>query len=348
MTNVIRTIIRAALGATCLGACAESTTSALVRDIPRSRWRVLHREPGASAGAFAVSPDGRLYLGTTTGLYTASPGSGGAWERVATFEQYPIRFALPTDTSLFAITRGCSALFRWTRSTGLRPERTPIADSTWQVHGSGLCFFMRDVALAATGEVIAVASPDVLMWKRASGWSVDSSPELLAALGEGRPDALWAVSGSHDRTMVSGRVTLEWTGGEWRRVRWPPADSAAERACLVQAIAVTPSTVHLAGGARACILQVGPSGAGVLPARRLAIDNLYDGGVQADGSAMFWTAFDALVRLDDQGDVRTIRIPDLRPLRGAAWRPPVLLVAGNDSLGAVVVAIDDAFGTEAP
>lgn len=304
-------------------------------------WDVLLRLPNAVAFQIAASPDGSLFATGDGGLYRADPPSYRTWSRVAATGALVTRLYAPADTLVFALTRTCGTVYRWTPAAGWQTQATPLSDSTWQTVDAVNCIHLLDLWGRSASDVYAVGQRGAILHFDGRSWGLEANPFVPAAGADTvQDDVLWGVTvadGGAYYASGAGRALRRSPGGQWSLLR-TATGAALPAACGLNGVAA-----QLGGGALfaygSCLSEVRDS---VVMVRATRIPNLgtgiYAGQTQRDGSALFWSYEGAILDVRG-GDMRVRRMAGIRAVGRVLALGSSLYVVGDQGSDGVVVRI---------
>jgi hypothetical protein len=322
-------------------ACREPTS--IVRG--PAAWDVVFRLPPGDIRTFGSSPDGALFVTTSSGaVYRALPGQDTRWSPIvapAGPEPWVAQLYAPDARTFIGI--GGSYIVRWDEGIGVREVPSPVRDSTVWCND-----FVAGPRLAAVWgrsahDVWIVSANGFVMHYDGVSWIVQSLVGGNAQDGwcwSSPEKPLVAIGGDADHVYVAGAgaAVLRTTDGTtWKRV---PRPTGPETGGVLAAIATQPEGVLFAGGE---LQRIGnePPYQFYFPARLLRLTptgwevdqnandvlHLNGGGAQPGSSAVFWS-FDNDVLVVDGRRVTPMRLSAFHQVRGAVAVGSTVYVAG--------------------
>lgn len=309
--------------------CAEADS----RLVAPEEMEIVFRVPNVVPTAFTAAPSGTLFLAAGDSLYRSAAHSlGTEWSAVAHVPEVPTHLYAPSDEEVFAVTRECWALFRWSEGTWSRIDETALfTRASWKegqpcaryysVHGSSAN------RVFAVGQYFVVASFDGVTWT-----SEESLPPSSTSLNDRYRGVLWSVAVAESSVVVGGTLDLLQRSdrGTWITLLSVAGleDSIKARQCVPTFVARS-SVGYVAGSAsRACAVRIEGDQIETLREPVTWFRGVFVGAhFQPRGLTLLWTDLGEVLAVDGRA-TQAIRGFDLRRFSGAVAVDGWLFVAG--------------------
>lgn len=325
-----RTFTGLSLALLSLSACNGEPTGPV--EIPPTEWEISLELPADRVTALAVTPDERVYAGTTRALYRLSTDLE-TWELLDTSRVPIIALAAPNIDWVYALGRLSGSVYRWRPSDGIVELRTPLTDSVRQPsHGVRVHFPLFELWAKDSTELFAVGNFGAILHLKGEAFSIEHNP--LVSFGDSSEtfprSIIWDVAGHNADVFAVGRLDiLERHNGQWKLLSPPeefegPVENVK---CAFLSVAPRNRELIVGGGETTCLYTrtgdtwrsprfvPGTSG------------NARGGARQPDGSSVFWTGH-AVLTVDSSGRLTTYSLPAFQMISSAVIASDEIYVGG--------------------
>lgn len=298
---------------------------------------VLLSRPHGFFFQLAGSTDGVLFASSDEGVLRTSDPLG-PWDSIGGPPEVITGMYAPSRDTLFAITRGCAAVYRWVASEGWREMQTPVSDSTWVDGHFEDCVRLLDIWGREGSDVYVTGSRGVILHFNGEVWSLEATP-LAVPFGERgqvvSDSFIWSISGDAAGTYaVGGRVLRKLPGERWKSLK--PQLSSLPPSCRPGGTAVHRGVAYFASND--CVLRLDD---GTLEVERYPVngltDDLWRGRTQNDSTAVFWSYNGDI--LDFGSDMPAYGMVGIGAVGGVVALNGFVYAAGSSSNGGLVVRV---------
>lgn len=289
------------------------------------------------------APDGSLFLASESGIFRATAEDYTAWTQLTT-EPFPAQDLFsPGRESVFGVA-GNGSVYRWHVQGGWERMSTPVSDSIVLDHDWSYGISLDGLWGTAETDIYAVGWGATILHFDGEEWTSVQNP-MHAIVDSGGPAAsrarLRGVTGKDNELYATAYDILHFRDGNWSWIARPDTGQASHF-CGFNAAAMYEGSLYVAGGERACMLRLTPTGKWEDVTQLIAgfsSPGPFGGATQHDASALFWASAYGeadVLRLYEHRS-RIYRFTDLGWFGGAAIAGGSLFATGMKADTLIVV-----------
>ncbi|HEU4563059.1 MAG TPA: hypothetical protein VFS05_00365 [Gemmatimonadaceae bacterium] len=283
-----------------------------------------------------AAPDGTLFAATDSALLRSHLRAPERWEQIARTDDMVTLLFAPVGDAVYAITRRCGALYRWSTTTGWQAlQLPPIVQSTPE--GEDRCVFFTDLWGSGPADIYAAGYYGTILHYDGQRWQEEPNPIQAAFASGALPSeaaGLWSIAGAGGAVYAtSGVAVLSRDASGW--VMLPLAQPGLPSRCAPARAAASDNGVLF--GDNQCLTAF-ESGRWRLLAEWLPgfRGSIYRALTQRDGAQLFWSYVGSVAVVRD-GQPSVYVLDGLAPMGGAITIGPYLYAAGRLGTDGVVL-----------
>lgn len=290
-----------------------------------SAWNAVLRVPGGYVFQLVAARDGALFASGSEGIYRALPPDYTSWRLVVPTNDVVTGLFASSAAELYAVTRGCGVVRRWSESDGWKVVYAADDISLPQSTSHESCPIYLDIWGRGGDEILVVGTGGAALHFDGASWRpLDlpltsypfpqgrTSPHLLSVAGNARETAIGGDAGIFVRAADTGVWTMH-------------APALSDGCSYVAAASTSRETLFAHNDCLTRIDAEGRASSERVPGLRTT---LYGGESQADG-ALFWSYEGQVVAIEEgPRRVKVYTLPGISAIGGAVAIADYLYVAG--------------------